>query len=64
MPEAGRRAAANQSGQPEQIRRPEGQAGDQAIDVGEGGEPVMNALAERVAKNVAAGFASGSSGRK
>ena len=53
MPEAGRRAAANQSSQPIQIRRPEGQAGDQTIDVGECGEPVMNAFAKRIAKNVA-----------
>src|SRR5579862_1720116 len=61
MPEAGRRAAAHQRGQPVHIRGPECQAGNQAVDVGERGEPVMNPFAKRVADDVAAGFAGGPS---
>ena len=64
MPEAGRRAAAHKGGQPIHIRRPEGEAGDQAIDVSDCREPVMNPLAQGIAKNAAASFAERSVGKK
>src|SRR4029077_17432193 len=51
MPEARSRSAADQSGQPEHIRRPEGEACKQAIDVGQPGNPVVDAFSKCVAEN-------------
>src|SRR5271166_1844942 len=42
---------------PEHVRRPKGQAGNQAIDVEQRAEPVMNALDQRVAEDAFSGFA-------
>ena len=62
MPEARRRPATHHHREPEQVGRPESEACDQAIDVGQRGEPVVNPLAQRVANNLAAGFAGSACG--
>src|SRR5579859_7468940 len=51
MPEARSRTTADDVGHPEQIRRPECQACEQAIDVRHSGEQMVNAFAKRVAED-------------
>ena len=52
MEHARDRCAAENDREPEQPRRPEGEAGEQQIDVGESGDPMNQALAKRIAQDV------------
>ena len=53
MPEARGRATAQHRREPEEMRRIKREAGRQAVEIGQPGEPVHDALAKSVALNLA-----------